>query len=345
MAWTPLKDRIDKLPLILAGPILRRVEPDAVTVWVALKERRAVSLTVWEWNRGGLGDTKLLSARTTIKLAEHLHVVAVTAVRPPGLTPLEWGKLYCYNLFFDPPLAPGTGPDLFGPEVLVADKDLVKAKAAAMELLTYNSTDTPDAPTLPSFALPPAGINQLHIVHGSCRKPDSEGRDALPALDVMIKKAAADPTARPHLLFLTGDQIYADGVADTLLTLLSDGGDCLLAWDEALPDFGPSRTSELMAGRRATIANKVAGLTSGYDMKSHLLKLGEFYAMYLFAWSDVLWSAVLPGFEDVYPGELRRHAHAFAGSAETRLYAGFSKELRHTEDFRASMHRRGRGTS
>ncbi len=32
MTWTPLADRIDTLPLILAGPIPRQTEPRAVTV-------------------------------------------------------------------------------------------------------------------------------------------------------------------------------------------------------------------------------------------------------------------------------------------------------------------------
>ena len=35
MGWTPLRERINELPLVLAGPILRRTEPDSVTVWVA----------------------------------------------------------------------------------------------------------------------------------------------------------------------------------------------------------------------------------------------------------------------------------------------------------------------
>ena len=38
---------IEELPLLLAGPIVRRVEPNLVAVWVALKERRAVRLSVW----------------------------------------------------------------------------------------------------------------------------------------------------------------------------------------------------------------------------------------------------------------------------------------------------------
>jgi hypothetical protein len=46
---------------------------------------------------------------------------------------------------------------------------------------------------------------------------------------------------RPHQLFLTGDQIYADEVADVLLVALTDAGDTLLGWKEELPgDVNPT---------------------------------------------------------------------------------------------------------
>ncbi|MBA2680765.1 MAG: hypothetical protein H0U76_20515, partial [Ktedonobacteraceae bacterium] len=47
MTWASLAERIDTLPLILAGPIVRRVEPQLVTVWLALKEARDVTLYIY----------------------------------------------------------------------------------------------------------------------------------------------------------------------------------------------------------------------------------------------------------------------------------------------------------
>jgi hypothetical protein len=35
------------LPLLLAGPILRRVEPRSVTVWLALRDPATVKLSLW----------------------------------------------------------------------------------------------------------------------------------------------------------------------------------------------------------------------------------------------------------------------------------------------------------
>ncbi len=34
-------------PVILAGPILRRVEPTLVTVWVALRESATLEIKLW----------------------------------------------------------------------------------------------------------------------------------------------------------------------------------------------------------------------------------------------------------------------------------------------------------
>lgn len=48
MAWTRLADRINlpDMPLVLAGPMLRKVTQSSVTVWVAVKEPTTVSLEV-----------------------------------------------------------------------------------------------------------------------------------------------------------------------------------------------------------------------------------------------------------------------------------------------------------
>lgn len=78
---------------------------------------------------------------------------------------------------------------------------------------------------LPSFALPPKDPNLLRLIQGSCRMPHADGQDTFPILDDLIKDSALNAFARPHQLLLTGDQIYADDVADTLLLMLTDAGD------------------------------------------------------------------------------------------------------------------------
>ena len=68
-----------ELPLILAGPILRRVEPKLVAVWVAVKESCKVKLTVYQ----GIGKVSKLSKAVpvaeaeadTIRIGDQLHIL------------------------------------------------------------------------------------------------------------------------------------------------------------------------------------------------------------------------------------------------------------------------------
>jgi hypothetical protein len=54
--------------------------------------------------------------------------------------------------------------------------------------------------TLPSFAMPPKDLQSLRIMHGSCRKPNGGGYDALALLDDLIAASAGTPLQRPHQL-------------------------------------------------------------------------------------------------------------------------------------------------
>ncbi|MEG4281556.1 PhoD-like phosphatase [Microcoleus sp. A006_D1] len=234
MSWTPLSHRIHHLPLILAGPILRRTETGEVTVWLALKAAREVELKVYS-TKGGIGeivDVPLLQgAKSTVQLGKYLHVVAVTA-KPINSNVLTYGQIYAYDIEFD--------RDRESSSVGVPENE----KENLLSCLWPTSPDLsvlgPEAigyfaHGLPTFALPPRDLNYLRIVHGSCRKPHGGGRDALPILDNAIEQFAGMANFRPHQLFLTGDQIYGDDVADAMLWALTDAGDTLLGWEENLP--------------------------------------------------------------------------------------------------------------
>jgi hypothetical protein len=282
----PLADRLNSLPLILAGPILRRVEPTAVTVWVALKAAQRVTLRVYgPGSSAGSTTIRMEETANTIPLGANLHILAITAPPVASAPPhLSEGEIYHYNLFFT--AEPGTGPV---PEEeargLNGDKILNDASAPFPQQLHYVVTGMP----LPSFALPPAALDNLRIIHGSCRKPHGQSADMLPHLDALIENTANDPLKRPHQLFLTGDQIYADDVASALLEQIMADQEDLLSWKEILPGINEQPDDpRLKPGEREDLAQDTANLTSG-EAGSHLFKLGEYYMMYLLAWSDILW--------------------------------------------------------
>ncbi|MCC3404877.1 MAG: PhoD-like phosphatase [Microcoleus sp. PH2017_10_PVI_O_A] len=234
MSWTPLNHRIHHLPLILAGPILRRTQSGAVTVWLALKAPRQVELKVFS-TQGGTGEIVgmplLEGANFTVQLGKYLHVVAVTA-KPIDSNLLTSGQIYAYDIEF---AGGGESPSVGVPENEKENLLSCLWPTAADLSVLGPQTIGYFAHGLPTFALPPQDLNYLRIAHGSCRKPHGDGRDALPILDNSIEQFAGMANFRPHQLFLTGDQIYGDDVADAMLWALTDAGDTLLGWEENLP--------------------------------------------------------------------------------------------------------------
>ena len=320
MAYDPLSARLASLPLVICGPLLRRVTTTSVTVFVALRQARRATLSVSSLaGGGGAGNPSFGSAATsTIQIGTNLHVLAVTATG--AVVP---GKTYVYDVRFEPMIgAAGSTQALMDPGVVAATS--ADAKAA----LTYQST-VPGAPSLPSFTAPPSDPNQLRVIHYSCRKPHADGTDALPTVDEMIENALAGARPqdgpRPHLLLHTGDQIYADDVSDLVLLVLIDAADALLGWTfpgETLPAVaGNVAPRTLRPGRRAATAAE--GKMTSSAAASHLFGYGEFCAMYLHAWSPTLWPATLPAVTDLTAGAADYH------EVERRTWA-YNSQLPHT---------------
>lgn len=298
-------DDLKDLPLLLAGPMLRRTEADAVTVWVALKQPCQVKLQILETAHQGeqLGRCVLQGEQRTVALGQHLHVLAITARLPYDKLAnetLQSDRIYAYDLSF------------------VADKpyslrSAMESDRHPAEPISYFAHQQP------TFVLPPEHLSDLKIAHGSCRKPHGAGFDTLPILDSLIEASANQPKERLHQLFLTGDQIYGDDVADPLLWLATALGDTLLGWEEPLParssPYGRAsgvQPQELPAGQRADLATRRAGLTAGLENKrskvtSHLFSFGEYCAAYLLAYSPACWPADLPDGRAIAQGRKAIH--------------------------------------
>jgi hypothetical protein len=287
-----LKQRLEHLPLILAGPILRRTESNAVTVWLALKASREVTLKIYATSaKGSIIEAVLLKGTaSTVPLGKHLHIVAVTAKSSFSLKP---GEIYAYDLSFSS-----------------SEQNLTQALNS--ETIFPKVTVSYFQHQLPTFALPPEDLNNLRIAHGSCRKLHGGGQDALQMLDELISHYATEPNNRLHQLFFTGDQIYGDDVADVLLWTATQIGDTLLGWEENLPfyqtsskDYEYRKPCELKPGDRTDISRDYAGLTAMLidtpeESKSHLFSLAEYYTTYLLVWSPILWHLPLPQGKDIH---------------------------------------------
>jgi hypothetical protein len=309
------------LPKVLCGPMLRRVHPKSVTVFLALRVPHKVTLRVYAADANNAGsDERMIGTRSTYAILQNVHVVAVKATPSPTKGDLQPGTVYRYQLFFgahggDTVPVPETADNLFSNGVVHT------TGATAKTLLLYPSP----FPTLPSFVTPPATPVSLRLLHASCRKPHGFGVDMLPEADRIVERSGNVLAKRPQQLVLTGDQIYADDVADSVLAAIRDNGRALdPSRSERLPNRRGDGDIPLLAyspGRRQQVSVDEAHFTSG-DAKSHLMSFNEFVGMYLLVWSDVLWPAALPTFDLIYPDE-----HRVLGTVYDKVVAGEKPSL------------------
>ena len=277
------------LPLILAGPILRRVDTRSVSVWIAVSAASLVRVDVYDGVvDAGAPSGSLASVHagpvaggtlTTRPVGKSLHIVVVTADTAGG-QPLLPGHLYSYNVTVSVEGQAGSA-DLNSAGLLV---DVDRFRRA----LGYQNG------VLPGFATCPERTEDLVLMHGSCQKPHGLGAPMQAQFDAAIEATRLDPIKRPHRLFLTGDQIYADDVATCLVPGLADLGKQLLGATETLKGPGQNDANDATivnfpAGRRARLA-AIAGMTQEEDEgRNHLMSLGEWCAMYLLAFSPDCW--------------------------------------------------------
>ena len=323
MAWQSLANRLSTLPRVLAGPVLRKVAPRSVSVWLAMRAGGDVTLTVLD----ALDATLASGHRHTVAVGTQLHIVCVTAVPDAAAPDLAEGVVYRYKLAF-------------------AFDD-----QQAMDLPTATGTTTLPAAFayvpfgLPSFCLPPASLDDLRLLCGSCRIPHGNGRDAFPVGDKLLAQAASNPIARPHQLLLTGDQIYADDVSASQLMVLSDAAHVLLGWKEQIPydDAGSKADVDKLLPFLRRDPLEAAGFTSE-DLDGQLLSLGEYLCMYIMVWSDVLWPADMPVFSDVAEatravlgGDAIAFSHWFGKRVKKGHHFGMDREAKKLALFRQDL--------
>lgn len=251
------------LPAVLAGPVLRRVTRSQMSVWVGLSLGSEVTVHVRVAGQPATEVTGTPATPTQVGL--HLWLAVVQAGSPGGPT-FAPGSLYEYRL-----TSPGWPAE-------------------------PNWADLAIGTTQPAFPGPPAAVDDLVVLHASCRKPHGGGRDALATATAQVAERviAGIANPRPHLMVLSGDQIYADEVPSPMVPRVRRIADDLVGIDET-GVFGPMPP---INGRQQP--SESFGLTSE-AAANHLWTLGEYLAAYLLYWSDALWPADVPVWADVDP--------------------------------------------
>jgi hypothetical protein len=283
----PLPDDHPALPPVLAGPLLRRLEPTRLVLW--LVGSRALALTL---RLQGVGDIRLDAGQCTVIAAGAHAFVHLIDVQLDSALPCD--ELIEYDVLIE-----GAGIADWAPHLLYG------------------------AARCPNFVLR-ARVDQL--LHGSCRKPHHPAADGLLCVDRLLAQehAAKD---RPALLMMTGDQVYADDVAGPMLRAIHALIERLGLFGEHLEgavvsdsarlyehpasyyhraDLLPAlQSNETLRERFFGGARKPIFTSSSAD--NHLVTFAEVMAMYLLVWSPVPWPLIAPQAPTLTPERLKRY--------------------------------------
>jgi hypothetical protein len=264
---------------VFAGPIVRRATVNKVCLWIATKGSPDLEAKLFaNQNVIGRGYSK------TISLREKLFVHLIEIVPDSGRFPEN--KLINYSIG----IPAGNGYDHGEFKNMVIREKLAYGNQSwySLEGFAKNSLEG-KKPNLPGFFLPSEN-SMLNIAFGSCRKPHDKGDDAFVKLDSLLESTLTDFSKRPQVLFLGGDQIYADDVDEKYVLPAVIHVAKQLNLTEQLPDSATHTVSYI----DRTQIMKNMGFTSG-EVKSHLLGFGEYVAMYGLVWNGANWTGLSLG--------------------------------------------------
>ncbi|MGQ7960398.1 alkaline phosphatase family protein [Pseudomonas sp. SP16.1] len=296
------------LPDVLAGPLLRRLEPGRLVLWLVASRPLALRLCLQPEGQ-----------------AERLHALAAHCRQLPlG----RHAVLHLIDLALTQPLPQDVR---IAYDLQILDGDAARGMADWAPQLLYPGRSRAD------FVLK-ARIDQL--LHGSCRKPHHAATDGLLCADRLL---AAQPEAaqRPALLLMNGDQVYVDDVAGPTLCAIHQLIERLGLCDESLEGAlvadsqalyaapaGYYRRAELLPALKSnqTLRDKFFGgvekpIFTSSNADNHLVTFAEMIAMYLLVWSPVPWTLIAEGQPTLDAEQRRRYA----------------EERRHVEAFRQSL--------
>jgi len=299
------RNSISQLSTLLAGPILRRVDSSQVCIWIACS--KPVTIRAEVFRTSDFGSTKStkdtsngrhirpigVGTAESIKLGEQLHI-GLVIVYPSRVDTSEELSQDVKPTFPTDELLAYDLEVTYDLNNLRDNKESKRLKdfglLSGINTIVYEDSKHSNGikyARLPTFFIRGNRNSPLNLLHGSCRKLHGKGEDCLIIADEMVRKSVTDLTKRPSVLFLTGDQIYADDVADVLIKYLTQFSINLMGWEEQI-NGSDKKLSDIPVGGRQQLIKDLAKFTSE-NARNHLLSFGEFAAMYLIAWNVENW--------------------------------------------------------
>src|SRR5690606_35013215 len=192
------------LPPVLAGPILRRLEPNRLVLWLVGSTPLSLTLLLEPAGEAPRRVTLDASCCRVVAIGRHAYLHLIDLSLPE---PLPQDVLIHYDLMIASDTGNEAGIAEWAPHLLH------------------------EGATRPNLVLRSRADN---ILYGSCRKPHHPSRDGLARADELLAVQISRAEARLALLMMCGDQVYADDVAGPMLAAihalirrLGLYGDCL----------------------------------------------------------------------------------------------------------------------
>ena len=315
------------MPLLLAGPIIRRVDKTQACIWIATSKPVYTEVEIFNMKNSINGfvsnkdfnenvdkelrqefsqpDINVIGSgnNTSLKLGDNLYVSLIIARpfpsneldesnKPSLLSTFPADEILAYDLeLFLPSESKEKGLRLKDLGLLSGENTILYESPNSEE--PYNNNEHANKPLPNLFSLPtfyiPTGKNesQMNILYGSCRKLHGDDEDSLIIGDELLASSISDLRKRPSSLFLIGDQIYADDVAGPLIGHLTRLATELLGWGELIDGIDVELKDIQIGGRKQIVTSKAQFTSEVSD--NHLIGFGEFAAMYLVAWNPLIW--------------------------------------------------------
>lgn len=277
-------DVTETLPDVLVGPLLRRLSPSRLVMWLVATRPLALQLVLFP-------DTP---DQQTYPLSRQDHQCVTIGER---------AYLYCIDLSLPRALPTDTR--------IAYDLQVQSRQGVWQRLPEWAPWLCHAGQAYPAFVL---ASRHHRLMHGSCRKPHHDSPDGLVRADAWLAERQEAPGEWPAWLLMTGDQVYVDDVAGPTLRAVHaliarlgladeqlegatvNDSQALYAAPETYyhrESLLPDVTSNAALRERFFGGVKKPVFTSAHA-QNHLMTLAEMLAMYCLVWSPTPWQIIAP---------------------------------------------------
>ncbi|UYG00233.1 alkaline phosphatase D family protein [Halomonas sp. GD1P12] len=279
-----MAERIEQaLPDVLVGPLLRRLSPTRLTLWLVSSRPLEMTLILFP-HQPRERTLDISAAQTRLPVGRHAHICLIDVALE---APLPCDERIDYDL------------------------RLKTASGGWRSIAEWAPWLCHDGQAFPAFVL---ASRHHRLMHGSCRKPHHESPDGLVRGDAWLATRQDEARQWPAWLLMTGDQVYVDDVAGPTLTAIHALIDRLGLFDECLEGATVEDSQALYAAPQtyyhrekllpdvtsnAALRERFFGgvkkpVFTSANASNHLMTLAEMLAMYCLAWSPTPWTLIDP---------------------------------------------------